>query len=291
MEKIHKLEANETRDYFTAGELASLFGISKQTLLYYDKIHLLSPDFISENGYRHYSVEQYLYLEIIVNLRSLNISIAEIKKYLDARGKENFLEQLEKKEAECQKIIRENERILNSLAKIRGALATHRNLPLEQITVCWREQRLLRLTEVSPADDAKNRIAKYARHSRVLTHYRGFVEKQAGWIIGQEDFFQKREYLQSTAYFSFSEPGGHGKAPKVALATGLYLEIYFQGTFYRQAEALREKITRFLEINALAAESDIFILPIENHWLCPEPEDYINLLFFRVHNLEKNSSK
>ena len=33
---------------FTAGELASLFGISKQTLLYYDKIHLLSPDFIGK---------------------------------------------------------------------------------------------------------------------------------------------------------------------------------------------------------------------------------------------------
>ncbi|MBQ9636080.1 MAG: MerR family DNA-binding transcriptional regulator, partial [Acidaminococcaceae bacterium] len=50
MNNISKENASR---YFTAGELASMFGISKQSLLYYDKIHLLSPDFISPNGYRH----------------------------------------------------------------------------------------------------------------------------------------------------------------------------------------------------------------------------------------------
>ena len=55
-------------DFFTAGELATLFNIPKQTLLYYDRIGLLSPEFIAENGYRHYSLTQYLILEIIVNI-------------------------------------------------------------------------------------------------------------------------------------------------------------------------------------------------------------------------------
>ncbi len=44
-------------DFFTAGELATLFNIPKQTLLYYDRIGLLSPEFIAENGYRHYSLK------------------------------------------------------------------------------------------------------------------------------------------------------------------------------------------------------------------------------------------
>ena len=41
----------DKRKYFTAGELAAIFNISKQSLLYYDKVNLLSPDFVSENGY------------------------------------------------------------------------------------------------------------------------------------------------------------------------------------------------------------------------------------------------
>lgn len=277
------MDKNDTRNCFTAGELANLFGISKQTLLYYDKIHLLSPDFISENGYRHYSIDQYLALEIIVNMRSLNISISDIKHYLEHRNKASFLSQLAKKEAECQRIIKENERICRSLQRISSNLKSHSNLPLEQITVCWREIRLLRITELNESDDGKNKIAKFARHSQLIAHNRGFVEKQAGWIILQEDFFSKKIYTKSTSYFSFSDVhAGHSKTPRVPLPTGLYLEIYFRGTFCQQADNLRKKISHFLQVNKFQVQGDIFILPIENHWLCDKTEDYINLLFFQV---------
>ena len=81
----------EKQSYFTAGELANIFGISKQTLLYYDRMGLFSPAFISENGYRHYSIDQYMDLEVILRLRALNISIALIKQYLGNRSKEDLL--------------------------------------------------------------------------------------------------------------------------------------------------------------------------------------------------------
>lgn len=43
------------KDYYTAGELAKLFHIPKQTMLYYDKMGILKPEFVAENGYRYYS--------------------------------------------------------------------------------------------------------------------------------------------------------------------------------------------------------------------------------------------
>lgn len=284
------LKNNINQNFFTAGEMASLFGISKQTLLYYDKIHLLSPDYIGENGYRHYSITQYLNLEIIVNMRSLNISIADIKYYLENRSKQCFMEQLAKKEAECSKIIKENERICRSLQRITGNLAAHSSLPLNQITVCWREERLLRLTELSDADDSKQRIVKFARHTQMVTHNRGFVEKQAGWIVDSENFFQLRNINHSKAYFSFSDnPPGHTKAHRTSLPVGLYLEIYFSGPFYNQAKQLKDKVCRFLQVNELEACSDIYVLPIENHWLCENTEEYINLLFMQVRNKQSNA--
>ena len=69
--------------YYTAGELADLFELPKQTLLYYDKMGILSPEFISENNYRHYSLKQYLILEVILNMRKLGIPISKIKEYLE----------------------------------------------------------------------------------------------------------------------------------------------------------------------------------------------------------------
>ena len=56
-----------------------------------DKIDLLKPGCICEKGYRHYSIQQYLDLEIIVNLRSFNISIPAIKAYLEKRSKSDFI--------------------------------------------------------------------------------------------------------------------------------------------------------------------------------------------------------
>ena len=277
---------------FTAGELASLFGISKQTLLYYDKIHLLSPDFIGENGYRHYSVAQYLDLEIIVNLRSLNISLADIKYYLEHRNKECFLEQLQKRATECAKIIKENERICRSIQRISANIQQNNNLPLNQITVTWKEQRYIRLTELYPDVSSKERIAKFARHSQLAAHNKGFIERQAGWIVAKERVFTAplpQKAPSSHSFFSFADnPPTHPKTALSTLPTGLYLELYFSGPFCSQAHALIEKIAHFMKINEFEPCSDLYVLPIENHWLYADTKQYINLLFVQVRSTAKN---
>ncbi|OYP56629.1 transcriptional regulator, partial [Lachnotalea glycerini] len=52
--------------YFTSGQVSKLFNISKQTLIFYDKIGLIKPDHIEPNTlYRYYSIEQVFYLYLI----------------------------------------------------------------------------------------------------------------------------------------------------------------------------------------------------------------------------------
>lgn len=96
--------------YYTAGELADLFELPKQTLLYYDKMGVLSPEFISENNYRHYSLKQYLILEIILNMRKLGIPISKIKEYLAERSIDSLQSILQAKDRECEEIIVRNEK-------------------------------------------------------------------------------------------------------------------------------------------------------------------------------------
>ena len=76
----------ERRQYYTIGELAALYGLPKQTLMYYANVGLLVPTFVHENGYRYYDVRQYLELEIILNLRKLDVSVKDIKAFLDRRS-------------------------------------------------------------------------------------------------------------------------------------------------------------------------------------------------------------
>jgi len=85
----------------TTGAFAELCGTKKGTLLFYDKEGLLKPKCISENGYRHYRIDQYFEFELISILKSIGSPLKDIKKYLHNMDGENFLNFLEERYKYC----------------------------------------------------------------------------------------------------------------------------------------------------------------------------------------------
>jgi DNA-binding transcriptional MerR regulator len=65
---------------YTISEIAKKFGLSRSTLLYYDKIGLLSPRERSGADYRIYSEQDYLLMEEISRLRNAGVPLRAIKK-------------------------------------------------------------------------------------------------------------------------------------------------------------------------------------------------------------------
>lgn len=58
-------------DYFTTGEFAKICSVSKQTLIYYDRVGIFSPDITGSNGYRYYSYTQIETFTVIWRCRIL----------------------------------------------------------------------------------------------------------------------------------------------------------------------------------------------------------------------------
>lgn len=80
-------------------EVARIFGISRQTLIHYDKIDLFKPKFIDEeNSYRYYLEEQFFQLRFILILKRAGFSLGEIKDYTKTGSPEESLGYLEEKE-------------------------------------------------------------------------------------------------------------------------------------------------------------------------------------------------
>ena len=67
---------------FRITELGRLFGLSRSTLLYYDRIGLLCPSGRSEAGYRHYSHKDRDRLESICSFRNAGLSLEDIQRIL-----------------------------------------------------------------------------------------------------------------------------------------------------------------------------------------------------------------
>lgn len=104
MEKTNK-------NYFTTGEFAKLCGVSKNTLFHYDKMGIFTPEIKAENGYRYYSVMQYDVFIVINILKDLDMSLKEIKEYLDNKSPENLVRILREEDKLIDRRINELKRL------------------------------------------------------------------------------------------------------------------------------------------------------------------------------------
>lgn len=268
-------------EYFTAGQLASLYGIPKQTLLYYDKNELLTPAFVNDKGYRYYSVSQYLILEIILNMRKLNISINDIKEYLTNRSPEKFEQILRAKEKECNTIIEEMQKMKNSLALSLNSIACVQKVQLEQIELTGQAAKPFLISEdIGQTKSVRERIKILAHHNQTTFSKKHFKEFTTGWIIDRNDFINQK-FNRTLKYFT---PVPASFPPKYCCLRpeGLYLSINFQGTYYQRASDIYDKIKLFVDRNHLSIISNIYILPLKNHWMTEDITTYINQISFQV---------
>lgn len=78
---------------FSIGETAKIHRISKQSLIFYDKIELLKPCYINpDNGYRYYSLDEFAILDIIIYLKTLDVPLEEIKEYIITRNAQTSID-------------------------------------------------------------------------------------------------------------------------------------------------------------------------------------------------------
>jgi DNA-binding transcriptional MerR regulator len=92
-----------TEGAVTVGRLARRFGLSRSTLLYYDRIGLLRPAARSGANYRRYDGADAARLEQICRYRTAGVPLADIARLLASRGDEAAV--LERRLAELNREI------------------------------------------------------------------------------------------------------------------------------------------------------------------------------------------
>ncbi|MBZ9685943.1 MerR family transcriptional regulator [Clostridium estertheticum] len=88
---------------FTSGQVCKMFNITKQALLFYDRMGVLKPKYVDENnGYRYYALEQLDLLYLILSLKETGIPLKEISVHLESRTAEKTIAILESQIAEIK---------------------------------------------------------------------------------------------------------------------------------------------------------------------------------------------
>ena len=137
---------------FKTAEFAALCGVKKDTLLHYDHIGLLKPQWVGENGYRYYSARQIPTYDLIATLRRLGTPLAEIRSYLTRRSPEALMDLLREKEADWEAERRRLARMGAFLHNAKDKMALAQTVrgrfgwrPFRRPTVRWWRRRILHM--------------------------------------------------------------------------------------------------------------------------------------------------
>ncbi|MEK4486248.1 MerR family transcriptional regulator [Psychrobacillus sp. FSL H8-0484] len=120
-------------NYYSTGEVAQKLEISVRTIRYYDQIDLLKPSLKKDNGKRFYNDHDILTLEKITILKTLNLSLEDIKKVMTEVTIEQILTAnrrlLKEKMTDLEKSVLHTNTLLNIL-KIEEELDWEQLIPL-----------------------------------------------------------------------------------------------------------------------------------------------------------------
>ena len=172
-------------NYYKTGQFAKLANVSERTIRYYDKIGLLKPSFVMENGYRQYSDLDLLKLQKILSLKHLGFSIEEIFPMVmdNTNLKESF-------ELEIDLI----EDKISHLQSLKDALKKASQTP----DLSW--NMILSLVQLSNEEtniieqykNAKNLNDRISLHEKYSTNKQGWFN----WLFNQIDFSKVNRLLE-----------------------------------------------------------------------------------------------
>ena len=148
--------------HYSTGELANMFGLTKRTIQYYDLQHILKPAYIDDNQYRMYTEREVEQLRLILVMKSLGLTLKEIKQMLSVDGTLQTVRTLvTRKVEETEAEIRQQQQQLNHLLqqldqKIQQEISNP-NITLQKTATgsWWQLFRLERVEQ--PATDLMNR--------------------------------------------------------------------------------------------------------------------------------------
>lgn len=114
---------------FSIGEVAKIKGITIKALRYYHKVGILIPRYIDDTtGYRYYSIDQFIYIDIIRGCRVLGTSIVELQEIFKKCSTDELLEFLQVKKYEAQENINKMKEVIKNIDDLNSSVEYSRNV-------------------------------------------------------------------------------------------------------------------------------------------------------------------
>ncbi|EOQ14661.1 hypothetical protein KQ3_00168 [Bacillus cereus B5-2] len=136
-------EEMQMKKLFSIGEVAKIKDITIKALRYYHKMGILIPKHVDEStGYRYYSIDQFIHIDIIKSCRELNTSIVELQEIFKECNTDKLLRFLQVKREEAEEHMKKMEEVMETIDDLHTKVVSSQEiLKNDEISIEFFEQR------------------------------------------------------------------------------------------------------------------------------------------------------
>ena len=253
---------------YSTGQFAKLANVTERTIRYYDKIGLLKPSFVMENGYRRYTQSDLLKLQKILSLKHMGFSLEEIYPMVSKEQniKESFSMQIDLLDSQIKhlQVIRDS---MESFVQN----VDEKNIDWNQI-ISLLQMFDLESSIVEQYKNSNNLNVRISLHDQFSTNKTGWFN----WLFKQIDFSKVNHLLEIGC--------GNGKLWENRNIDLRNREIFLSDISEGMVHEVRKKLGKdynciALDCQAIPFKDGYFDTVIANH------------ILFYVQNLEKGLSE
>lgn len=217
---------------FSIGEVAKMKEVTVKALRYYHKVGILIPRYIDEtSGYRYYSIDQFIHLDVIKGCRALGTSIEELQQIFKTCETDELVSFLQEKKQEAQKTIMQMQAVMLDIDRLTDAVNSSKSLLFNhEIKVEYFEERPIIKTNCEEVGNLKE-LVSYSQLDQIRQE-RNLIQSLNRGIVYS---FQLNHKGDPQFVFSEIESRNEGESWQDYLPAGQYVTL----AYHKENEAKR----------------------------------------------------
>lgn len=258
----------------TTAQFAQLHEVNRRTLHYYDTIGLFSPRTKGENKYRYYDTLQSMDFEYIRMLKELNMSIEEIRTYLQNPNATDFIKIADQKMCEIDSQIEKLRKTKSVLKAKKEQLCVCNDFIEDKIEIIDLPEKTYLVVPFDFKEENLKNLFSYVKNSWGI--------EQCRMGIGSYISIEKAEKGNFEQYDGLFTPAlrANNEGTTLVRKKGKYLCGYQRGT-WDKIPAMYEKMFAYAKEKKLNLTGYAFETGM-NDFAISDSEEYITQIIIKI---------
>ncbi|EEM06614.1 MerR family transcriptional regulator [Bacillus pseudomycoides] len=241
------------KNLFSIGEVAKIKDITIKALRYYHKMGILIPRYIDETtGYRYYSIDQFIHIDIIKSCRELRTSIVELQEIFKDCDTDQLLQFLQLKRYEAEENIKKMQEVIKTIDSLNMKVETSKDiLNSDEISIQFFEPRYVIVAPCKEVGSLQE-LLYYSDLEKIIQDKEGKMSMERGIIYN----FNSEGDAEPKYVFSRFQGDSNIEAEQniKILPKGKYVTLSYSK---ENEEERRRKLVKYVKENNLKIKSVI----------------------------------